>query len=130
MKVVAVLMFMAFVSIAHAESLDCGDSLATVTYGTKSPYGYESVSLNVKTSSASVNRKYEYVWFGIACLTNPDRKKFLVYQAYCSGSACQDLDNWGIIDSTTLEVLIEPADENLKEAESIFGAPLKPFQLN
>lgn len=107
----------------------CGTSSYKVDFSpeNKSPWGWEKVSLKVSKEQHAITRHYEYVHFEIECLKNPDGEKFIVYQAYCSGSACQDFDNWGIISSDSLEILLEPTGGNHNKAEEIFGGKLKPF---
>lgn len=129
MRAIIALAFLVFAPAAVAQplTLTCENATVTVTYGTKGPFGYETVTLSVNNANTSIKKQYEFVWFHIACLANPTGKKFVVYQAYCGGSGCQDLDNWGIIDPVSLKALLEPSDGNHKKAESIFGAPLKPL---
>ncbi|MES2206026.1 MAG: hypothetical protein V4525_04420 [Pseudomonadota bacterium] len=128
MRILILLAFVMFSSVTNAQSLICEGATATIAYGSKSPWGYESVSFTIKNARASVTRQYKYVWFSMACLANPSGKKLLVYQAYCSGSSCRDLDNWGIIDPVSLKFLLEPTDDNSSKAQAIMGSTLKPLK--
>ena len=114
-------------TVAFAEPLICDGASANFIYGKRGPWGYETVTLTVKRGETSIRKQYEYVWFGAACLTGVSGKKYLAYQAYCSGSACRDLDNWGIVDPITLKILLEPTDDNRKKAVAILGQSLKPL---
>jgi hypothetical protein len=112
---------------ANAESLQCDAATVDVKYGNKSPWGWDDVTLKITNGKAEITKKFEYVHFFIACLKNPSKKSFIVYQAYCGGSGCKDLDNWGVVEPTSIDVLLEPTDNNHKKAERIFGGKLKPF---
>ena len=61
---------------------------------------------------------------GGVCAKNKRGEPTIVYQAFCSGSGCFDLENWGIIDPSDLRVLLVPNDWNLKDAKKILGRPL------
>jgi hypothetical protein len=112
---------------ANAESLQCDAATVDVKYGNKSAWGWDNVTLKITNGKVEVTKKFEYVHFFIACLKNPSAKSYLVYQAYCGGSGCKDLDNWGVVEPSSIEVLLEPTDNNHKKAERIFGGKLKPF---
>jgi len=127
MQKVWMLLLLLMALSANAESLQCDGADVDIKYGKKSPWGWEDVSLKITNGKAEVIKKFEYVHFFIACLANSSKKSFVVYQAYCGGSGCKDLDNWGIVEPTSLEVLLEPTDNNHKNAERIFGGKLKPF---
>lgn len=107
----------------------CGDSTYEVIFTPEeeTTWGWEKVSIKFSQKNRAILKEYEYVHFGIACLQNPSKKNFIVYQAYCGGSACKDFDNWGIINADLLELLIEPTDTNRSQAEKIFGYALKPL---
>lgn len=63
-------------------------------------------------------------FIGGVCMTDKRGKPMVVYQAYCGGSGCADLDNWGIVDPADLRVLLVPNDWNRGDAEKILGRPL------
>jgi hypothetical protein len=60
-------------------------------------------------------------FIGAECRTNLQGKSFIVFQAYCGGSGCKDLDNFGIIDPSDLRVLLVPNDWNRLDAARILG---------
>lgn len=60
-------------------------------------------------------------FIGAECRKNHRGRSFIVFQAYCGGSGCKDLDNFGIIDPSDLRVLLVPNDWNRVDAERIFG---------
>jgi hypothetical protein len=128
LKLLTGFLLSSFSALLLADSFKCDTADVNVAYGKKSPWGWESVELQVKNGSETINKKYEFVHFYIACKTNTANKQYVVYQAYCSGSACKDYDNWGIINPSPLKVEIEPSDNNHANAEKIFGNTLAPMQ--
>jgi hypothetical protein len=61
------------------------------------------------------------------CARSADGRLLVVFQAYCGGSGCKDLDNWGIVDPLSLQVLLAPSDSNRGEAQRILGlVPVRP----
>lgn len=129
MRILFTLALLAFATFSHANPVPCGSATFDVEYEPikASPLGYDQVTLKISNGQNKVIKQFEFVYFEIACLKNPSNKLFIVYQAYCGGSACRDFDNWGIVEPATLKILIEPDDHNHKKAEKIFGGPLKPF---
>ena len=63
-------------------------------------------------------------FIGGICVKNLRGKPIILFQAYCGGSGCRDMDNWGLIDPSDLHVLLVPNDWNRADAEKIFGNPL------
>ncbi len=61
---------------------------------------------------------------GAICVIDSKQAPKVVFQAYCGGSGCRDLDNWGIIDPKSLRVLLVPNDTNREEAMRLLGTPL------
>ena len=123
----ALLALFAVASTAAAETLSCGTAQATIALSNKGRYGYTTASLEVRSGKRQVRRQFEYVWLNAACLTNPEGRPFLIYQAYCGGPRCSDQHDWGIIEPASLKVLLEPSAGNRKKAEAIFGGPLDPL---
>jgi hypothetical protein len=58
---------------------------------------------------------------GAHCVKTAMGKSVVLFHAICNGSACQDLDNWGIVDPQSLQVLLEPRDGNRGDARRILG---------
>ena len=67
-------------------------------------------------------------FIGIECRKNKKGQTFIIFQAYCSGTAseCTDGANYGIIDPETLQVLLVPHPSNYDLAKRIFGQEVKP----
>ncbi len=59
----------------------------------------------------AVSLYFEQVYFNHQCLKAKSGKQFYVFQAYCSGSACHDKDNWGIIDNNA-NLILAPYKNN------------------
>lgn len=129
MRGILLVLALLFSAATFAETSSCDGASVHVEYSPAevTPWGWESVALSVSRDGYSVSQSYEYVHFHLACLKNEQDKSYIVYQAYCSGSACRDGDNWGIIDPDGVEVLLEPSDDNHTKAERIFGGSLTPF---
>lgn len=63
-------------------------------------------------------------FIGGICAADESGKPMVVFQAYCGGSGCFTLDNWGIVDPADLRVLLVPNDWNRGDAQRILGTPL------
>lgn len=63
-------------------------------------------------------------FIGGVCTEDGRGRPVVVFQAYCGGSGCYDLDNWGIIDPGDLRVRLVPNDWNREDAEKILGRPV------
>lgn len=61
-------------------------------------------------------------FIGGICAADERGKPMVVFQAYCGGSGCFTLDNWGIVDPADLRVLLVPNDWNRGDALRILGA--------
>jgi hypothetical protein len=67
-------------------------------------------------------------FIGAECRKTTDGRALLIFQAYCGGSACEDLDNYGIIDPRDLRILLVPDDTNRIQAGKIFGSKVAPIK--
>jgi len=88
-------------------------------------HGFEAiltVSRNEKVTMLRYDANIDYI--GAECRTNQLGQSFIVIQAYCGGSGCKDLDNFGIIDPIQLRVFLVPNDWNRADAARIFGGPV------
>lgn len=105
-------------------SFKCDDAEIVINADDRSEYDSEEfneVNILVKKGTSSLKIKEENDWFKIACLKDKDNKLFLVYQSVCGGSACRDLDNYGIIDINNLQSVLSPSDENREAAARLLG---------
>ncbi|NGZ84921.1 hypothetical protein [Duganella aceris] len=87
--------------------------------------GFEAiltVSRDEKVTTLRYDMNIDFI--GVECRKNHLGRTFIVFQAYCGGSGCKDLDNFGIIDPTDLRVLLVPNDWNRADAARIFGGPV------
>ncbi len=83
-------------------------------------------------SGASVGISFvgriDYV--GGSCVNDVKGNPRVLFQAYCGGSGCRDLDNWGIVDPASLQMLLAPHDSNAAEASRILGmTPTPPKEM-
>lgn len=81
-----------------------------------------TVSRNETATMLRYDANIDYI--GAECRTNQLGQSFIVFQAYCGGSGCKDLDNFGMIDPIQPRVLLMPNDSNRADAASIFGGPV------
>jgi hypothetical protein len=63
---------------------------------------------------------------GGQCLTDNIPRPLVIFQAFCGGSGCRDLDNWGLVDPETLRVLAVPQDSNRTEVQKLISASSLP----
>lgn len=80
------------------------------------------VSRDEKATTLRYDMNIDFI--GAECRKNPGGRSLIVFQAYCGGSGCKDLANFGIIDPSDLRVLLVPNDWNGVDAERIFGGPV------
>jgi hypothetical protein len=115
---------------AHAsERFSCGGAEVEFSFEKRTGVGIEDhVEAILKVSGqgrATVLRYDGNVDFiGGICTASGQSKPMVLFQAYCDGSACKDLDNWGIVDPSDIRVLLVPNDWNRHDAEKILGRPL------
>jgi hypothetical protein len=94
-------------------------ALAPSSKGEKGVEAILTVSRDEKATTLRYDTDIDYI--GADCRKNRRGRSFIVFQAYCGGSGCKDLDNFGIIDPSDLRVLLVPNDWNRVDAERIFG---------
>ena len=112
-------------SLASASGeIECRGANVTIALaGSSNGYkGLEAI-LTVSRDRKATTLRYDMNvdFLGAACRKNSKGQSFIVFQAYCGGSGCRDLDNFGIIDPSDLRVLLVPNDWNRIDAERIFG---------
>jgi hypothetical protein len=76
--------------------------------------------------SYTVLRYLNIDFIGGQCVVKAESQALVVFQAYCGGSGCKDLDNWGVVNPKTLRVLTVPSDTNHKEALTLIGGSVVP----
>lgn len=132
MKITA-LLFTLFLSLsvaAAAEVTECAGSKVYIAFSSslKSPEGVESI-LTVSRSGQDTTLRYDtnIDFIGAECRKNRRGEPLIVFQAYCGGSGCRDLDNFGIIDPSDLRILLVPNDWNRGDAKKILGDEVAPI---
>ncbi|MCA1856918.1 hypothetical protein LE190_13415 [Massilia oculi] len=68
-------------------------------------------------------------FIGGQCMNAADGRPLVVFQAFCGGSGCQDLANWGVIDPALLRVLMVPTDGNRQAAQTLLGGALRALKM-
>lgn len=82
-----------------------------------------SYSLFADTALGAVELYKGQDWFFAACLNTKSAKPLLVFQNYCSGSACNE-KNYGAVDPANLAVVLKPSlekPENYQDISSLLG---------
>jgi hypothetical protein len=83
--------------------------------------------VTVSRDGAETVLRYRSVDFiGGECLRKNDSQPFVIFQAFCGGSGCKDLANWGVVDPKTLRVLTVTSDLNLEETKKLIGSSVLP----
>ncbi|MDP3260050.1 MAG: hypothetical protein Q8M34_05640 [Thermodesulfovibrionales bacterium] len=108
----------------------CGNALVEIV-GIKYHENYETHALQSVTITISRHNKKRVIhfnennmrgeYFHAACIESKKKHPYIVFQNYCGGSGCRDLDNYGIIDAVSLKTLLLPSDNNRKQASKILG---------
>ena len=108
------------------ETFTCGNAKVTLEVIKVDGNKYEfDTALTVHLKNISTILRYTNIdYIGGICVKDAKGQNRIVYQAYCGGSGCKDLDNWGIIDPKNLQVLLVPNDYNRDEAKNILGTEL------
>ncbi len=131
MKMALSLLLITSILPVHAKPIQCGEATFNVEVnGFIAPYQYELTTLTITNGKEKLSKQFESVRFQIGCKLNPANEPYIVYQAYsnCEDQTCSAADNnWGIIDPSSLKLLLEPGDGNHEKAEQIFGGELRPF---
>lgn len=128
------LLFVSGVAMAGQE-FECDG--AHVEINVSSPSGpslVEDARSTVTVARQRSVRELSYVggidFVGGHCFSTTGGRAMVVFQAYCGGSGCRDLDNWGIVDPRSLQVLLAPNDSNRGDAQRILGrAPVAPKEM-
>jgi hypothetical protein len=86
----------------------------------------EAVVTVQRAQAVTVLRYLNIDFIGGQCIVNAQSQPLVVFQAYCGGSGCADLANWGVVNPQTLRVLTVPSDTNQKEALTLIGGSVIP----
>jgi hypothetical protein len=86
----------------------------------------EAVVTVRRAGAVTVLRYLNIDFIGGQCVVKAESQALVVFQAYCGGSGCKDLDNWGVVNPKTLRVLTVPSDTNRKEALTLIGGSVVP----
>lgn len=121
-------------ALAAAETFECGGALVEISAVRTGELHVEDIRLAIRVSRGSETREISYEggidYIGGHCVAEAGTMPRILFQAYCGGSGCKDLDNWGIIDPQSLQVLLAPSDTNRMDAQRILGAaPVAPKRM-
>lgn len=131
----AISLLVLFGSAVAGQQFDCDGARVDVTVSAQgSRMRMDNARSTVSVSRERSVRELSYIggieFVGAHCTRASDGRLLVLFQAYCGGSGCKDLDNWGVVDPRSLQVLLAPNDFNRGDAQRILGlAPLAPSQL-
>ena len=117
--------------LVFSETFNCKSAKINITLIPNKKTSFPTIKetiLKVEQKDKDIKLRFFDDYFGIECRKNPQGKYYIIFQSYCSGGGCRDLDNFGIINPDSLQVLLVPNDENRRTAEKIFGQPLTPLR--
>lgn len=103
-------------------SLKCGVAIATLEFqkNKEAAFGTEAI-ITVSRDQESITYYTDEEFVGMDCRTNPAGKSFVVFQTYCGRTNCQDLENFGIVDTNSVRLLLAPTNSNRLEAKTFLG---------
>jgi hypothetical protein len=106
--------------------LSCGETKVAMKFEHLANLGYAeavvTVSKRKQTTAVRVSDARDYV--SLKCEVGVKGQRFVVIQGYCGGSGCHDLDNFYIVSTDSLNVLLTPRnrdDMNRQDAARILG---------
>jgi hypothetical protein len=113
---------------------ECGEAKVVID---SSPKGFRSpeeafvktgmqiqAQITVTRAGSSITfRSWQSIdYIGGTCINDAQGKPHIVYQAFCGGSGCDDLTNWGIIDAREIHEELTPGVHNGEQAREILGS--------
>jgi hypothetical protein len=127
--VLVLISFLISAGASAEEPFSCGGATVEFNFSrfqAKEPTDYVETVMSVSREGRSTMLYYDtdIDFIGGTCTRDKHNKPMIVFQVYCGGSGCHDLDNWGIIDPESLLVRLVPNDWNRSDAEKILGRPL------
>ena len=118
-------------TFTFANPIMCDGVKVEITFAKSVQYVDAVEAILVATiDSRSTTLRYDgnVDFIGAECRKTKRGKALIIFQAFCGGSACKDLDNFGIIDPKDLRILLVPNDSNHSLATQIFGADVAPIK--
>lgn len=115
---------------SFAASLLCGDTTVSVV----EPASVGDPYFRVILKNKAINKIYSYEiqknFLHLRCDETRAGVKVLFFNHFCGGSGCADYGNFGIIETKTGAILLEPDQPhtgNLQRAKEIMGKDIKKF---
>ena len=102
----------------------CGNTGVTIaTWGERETAGAKIVFADTERETSLCYRDIDFI--GAECTQDAKGNEMVVFQAYCGGSGCKDLDNYGIFDPRRFRLLLVPLPDNRQQASKILGREVK-----
>lgn len=127
MRVAAIPLLLGFLSqpAMAQQDFQCVGATVSIFVDTASPIrsseGAEVVLLVERGPRSTILRYSGIDFIGGACDTEAKSGPRIIYQAFCAGSGCDDVSNWGVINPDSLQVLQIPAVGNLDSVSALLG---------
>ena len=86
----------------------------------------EAVVTVSRDEAITVLRYRNIDFVGGQCLVKDTSQSLVIFQAFCGGTGCKDLANWGVVNPKTLRVLTVPSDTNREEVLRLVGDSALP----
>lgn len=125
-SILSLLCVMACTTAMAGQQFSCGPARVVVATELNNDrtkdFDYAGV-LTVETQGHQTVLQYRgnVDFLGAACVFDAHGVPKVLFQAICSGSGCHDLDNWGLVDASSLRVELIPSDDNRKEVQDRLG---------
>ena len=130
---VSVLTALAILVAGHsyaAQVFSCGGAEVRIeVLARESPVWEERLEavVTVSRDAAITVLRYRNIDFvGGQCFVRDKSQSLVIFQAFCGGSGCNDLANWGVVNPKTLRVLTVPSDTNREEVLKLVGVSEPP----
>ena len=116
-----------------AQVFSCDGAMARIeVIARESPVWEERLEavVTVSRDGAITVLRYRNIDFvGGQCFVGDKSQSLVIFQAFCGGSGCKDLANWGVVNPKNLRVLTVPSDRNREEVLTLVGGELPRLEL-
>lgn len=124
--IVSILCAVACTTALAGQQFSCGAAQVTVTAEPNTDHSKDFAYAGVLTVEAQGNRtvlqyRGNVDFLGAACVADAHGIPKVLFQATCAGAGCHDLDNWGMVDASSLRVELIPSDNNRQEVQARLG---------
>jgi hypothetical protein len=116
---------------AIADPVICGDAKGHVILKNVTIDGYQEIEATLsftKKGTKTVHYKVKDADFvGLECTTTQNGMPMFIFQEYCGGSGCRDIDNYGLVDPANMKLLLTPDSDNKSIVKNLLGLEAPPL---